>query len=249
MDFENMKINNIEIVFRYIPQTMKFSVHNRSSHIIGTQMRGYAEHYFSDRCLSFCPGCLYFLNQTEDYDVDILEKGEAFSVHFTTSEPVTTKSFCLFPGSNAKIISLLDVMHRRFLSASDEHLLTSDFYRLCSIFCDILHKQYQPKDKRIAAAEEYIRLHFTEKNCLDDAAELCTLSRRRFNDIFKAALDTTPNQFLTNQRIELAKKLLKLPELSIGDVAEHSGFSDIYYFSLKFKCETGMTPSEYRNSV
>lgn len=42
------------------------------------------------------------------------------------------------------------------------------------------------------------------------------------------------------------KRLLKNGKLGIADIAENAGFSDLYYFSRKFKAETGMTPTEYR---
>ena len=38
-------------------------------------------------------------------------------------------------------------------------------------------------------------------------------------------------------------------DLSLGEIAELSGFSDRYYFSKLFKKETGITPSQYRASL
>ena len=99
---------------------------------------------------------------------------------------------------------------------------------------------------RLYKGSEYITTHYAEKDCLENAARACSMSRRRFNDVFKKTFGITPNGFLTNHKIDIAKKLLKIEELGIADVAENAGFSDLYYFSRKFKTETGMTPTEYR---
>ena len=88
--------------------------------------------------------------------------------------------------------------------------------------------------------------HFKERNCLKHAIETSNLTQRRFNDLFKQTFSITPNRYLTVLKIEFAKKLLKLGNLTIMEIADLCGFSDIYYFSKLFKKETGSTPTTFK---
>ncbi len=88
--------------------------------------------------------------------------------------------------------------------------------------------------------------NFNEKNCLCKAIEISGLGERRFNDLFKISFGVTPNRYIILTRVEFAKTLLGSGYLSISEIAEKSGFSDIYYFSKLFKKEVGVSPSEWK---
>ena len=49
-------------------------------------------------------------------------------------------------------------------------------------------------------------------------------------------------------RLNLAKQLLRDPEVPIVDVAARTGLDDQSYFARFFKKKTGLTPSQFRNS-
>ena len=53
----------------------------------------------------------------------------------------------------------------------------------------------------------------------------------------------------TKMSIELAKKYLREDNYNISQIAELLGYSSVHYFSLQFKKETGMSPSEYSTSI
>ena len=65
--------------------------------------------------------------------------------------------------------------------------------------------------------------------------------------IFKEQTGMPPLEFLTNLRIETAKKLLRenTGKISIKDIAFKSGYTDQNYFSKQFKKHEGMSPQEY----
>lgn len=52
--------------------------------------------------------------------------------------------------------------------------------------------------------------------------------------------------YLTNIRMEKAKKLLLSTSLSVAEVAEQSGYGDYRVFTKVFKKNEGVTPSQYR---
>lgn len=249
MKFENLKVKEINCVIKYTPKSKHFSVNNRTNHIIGIQLSGNSIHHFKDRDMNLPGSCIYFFNQKDAYTVDVLKLGTAFSVHFTTYEPIDTETFFIKITNTTEVIRMLDLLEKKFLSKHSELSLLSDFYNFCEYFNRIYQKTFSPKDKRMIAAQSYINAHFTESDCLTKAFENSGLSRRRFNDLFKNCFDITPNRYIINLKIDYAKKLLQTEYINISQTAEICGFSDIYYFSRLFKKETGQTPVEYRKHI
>lgn len=248
MNFSNLKIKEINCVVKFTAKKMNFTTQNRNNHIIGIHLSGSAVHYFKNQKFTISENCIYFLNQKDDYNVKVLEKGAAFSVHFTTYAPLDTESFCIsIPKTKANEIErLLNLIEKGFLSKNNELGLMSDVYGLCSELNRIYQKSYFPKDKRMIAAEKYINIHFTENDCLTEAAKQSALTRRRFNDLFKSCFGLTPNRYLISLKIDYAKNLISTNYFSISQISEMCGFSDIYYFCKVFKNETGTTPAKYK---
>lgn len=247
MLFSDIRVKDINAILHFTPQSMRFASKKRNDHIIGIQISGAARHFFADREFTLSENCLYFFNQNEDYRVEIEEKGVCFSIHFTTFSPINVKSFCVKIKDNASVIHLLSRIERQFLKFGDKNVkLFSDFYKLLGVYEDIHSATYHSQNEKILKAREYLVLHFKETDCITKAAEEYGVTRRRFNDIFKQSFHITPNKYIIIHKIDLAKRLLRVKELSIGDVADMCGFEDIYYFSKTFKRLTGQTAGEYR---
>ncbi len=98
----------------------------------------------------------------------------------------------------------------------------------------------------ISKAKRYIETHYHEKIKLDDIAKHSNLSPIYFHNLFTVATGKTPHQFLTEYRIENAKKMLWNTECILSDIATNCGYSSQQHFSTIFKKETGLTPNEYR---
>lgn len=232
---------------RHASNQKRWTAKRRKDHIMGVQFRGTAIHRFSDRSITLTDHCVFFLNQKDDYKVEVLEPTEAFSIHFTTYEPIETESFCIPLGNTEEFLQILEKMegsqHSRDL---DDLTAMSLLYRFAARISRLRQKTYAPRDERIVGAKDYLEQHFRDSDCLSRAAEVFGLSRRRFNDVFKQNFDVTPNRFLTHRRVEYAKQLLAAGSFSVSQIADLCGFRDIYYFSKVFKNETGLTPLQWR---
>ncbi len=247
MIFSEIRVKDIHAILHYTPQALKFTAKNRNDHIIGIQLSGNATHYFADHQFTLDENCVYFFNQKDDYCAEITERGVCFSVHFTTYEPLDIKSFSVKIQDNHPILRMLNAIEQQFINAGGcSAKCLSELYKLFGCFEDIHCKKYAPKDERLTKAMEYIHLHFREKKCIVKAAEVYGVSARRFTDVFKHNFYTTPNQYIVNRKIDIAKKMLCSTELTIGDVAASCGFEDIYYFSKTFKKVTGQTATAYK---
>ena len=81
---------------------------------------------------------------------------------------------------------------------------------------------------------------------LNDLRQILPLNRTYLSQLIHAEYDCTFYQFVTNYRIEEAKRLMKeKPDLKMQDIAEQCGFSSPVVFSRIFARETGETPSEW----
>ncbi len=250
MNFKDIKLKDIQLVIRYKPTSSQWVAKNRNCHILGVHTAGTAIHTFEHKTLTFTKGCIYFLNEYDDYTVNVIEEVEAFSVHFTTYEPINQKSFCIKLSDTSEIESIIEkIQIQKRLTAKSDNLASSYFYKICDIFETICDSRYVKKDSRLIEAKNYIDCNYKEKYCSDKASSLCGISRRRFNELFKEQFKITPNRYIIVKKIDFAKKMLAVNYMSISEIANLCGFSDVYYFSKIFKHETGLTPSAYRHII
>lgn len=99
----------------------------------------------------------------------------------------------------------------------------------------------------ILKAKEIIEKNFTNSDLsLISVAEEVNLSPNHFSSIFSQECGITFIEYLTNVRIEEAKKLLRNTNLKSIDISYNVGFNDSHYFSTLFKKITGLTTKEYR---
>lgn len=91
-----------------------------------------------------------------------------------------------------------------------------------------------------------VELHLYSNLSLEELAKLCHLSVSSFKREFKKEFNDTPKSYMNQRRIEEAKKLLVLPNMSISDIAYELGFNDPLYFTRLFKNKTGSSPSAYK---
>lgn len=112
-----------------------------------------------------------------------------------------------------------------------------------------LNKALYPHDdltKQIVQSKFYIDKHFSENINLNKIAGKALISKFHFIRVFKRYYGRTPNQYLQEVRIEMAKKFLQKGK-SIDEVCNAVGFSSKTSFISLFKKLTGVTPLIYQN--
>ena len=99
----------------------------------------------------------------------------------------------------------------------------------------------------ILKAKKYIEENYADQNTtLTSVAEAVCLSPNHFSTIFSQECKTTFIEYLTEVRIENAKRLMRETDMKGYDIAYECGFSDPHYFSYIFKKNTGLSPREYK---
>jgi AraC-like DNA-binding protein len=100
--------------------------------------------------------------------------------------------------------------------------------------------------KELRRAKEILRADLSGNLSLEQLARECGLSRSHFARAFRKSTGCAPHQWLTAQRIEHARELLRGSRRPLRELARVCGFIDASHFSRVFRGNTGMTPSDYR---
>ena len=247
MNFEEIRVKDVRAILRYRSNGTKWSAKNRKAHFIGIQLNGSALHKFDHHEFVLSRNCVYFFNQKENYEVELYDPCESFSVHFTTYGEIETESFCIPVENPEEFLSLLQKAEQlKQTSAEGDLALLSTVYKLCDLLSRTRHRAYVQKDARILRAKAYMDANYKGGTCLAEAIAQSGLSARRFGDLFRDMFGLSPNRYLILRRIEQAKSMLETNCLSVTEVAELCGFSDVYYFSKVFKQICGVSPSRWK---
>ena len=101
-------------------------------------------------------------------------------------------------------------------------------------------------ERRISGITRYLQEHLSEEISLSVLADEFHLNPQYISQLFKNEIGVGFLVYLTNVRMEKAKKLLVSTALSVGNVAEQCGYSDYRVFTKVFKKTEGITPSQFR---
>jgi AraC-like DNA-binding protein len=103
-------------------------------------------------------------------------------------------------------------------------------------------------DERIQRAGELLNRRFSENLRLDSIARNSFLSPFHFARLFKKQTGMAPHQYLLDNRLRYARKLLE-EQQAVADVAIMSGFYDASHFIRHFSKFYGVTPLEYQQGI
>ena len=100
--------------------------------------------------------------------------------------------------------------------------------------------------ERLQAMLAFIGQNYQRKLSLDEIAASAHVGRRECLRCFRSCMQKTPFEYLLEYRVEMSKKLLKNPKVSVMEAAVQTGFSSAAYYGKIFRRLCGMTPGEYR---
>src|SRR5258707_735169 len=100
----------------------------------------------------------------------------------------------------------------------------------------------------VGATLAWMAAHLHEDLTVEQMAARAVMSPRAFARHSRATLGTTPYQWLLQQRIVLAQRLLETTDETIERVATCCGFSSAATFRLHFQRFLHTSPQAYRNA-
>ena len=102
---------------------------------------------------------------------------------------------------------------------------------------------------RLAPALSVIASSYREKLEIRNLAAMCGLSVQQFQILFRKQLRMTPSAFLRAKRLREAERLIVLSDMTLGEIADKTGFYDAFELSRRFKAAYGVSPSHYKRNV
>ncbi len=155
-------------------------------------------------------------------------------------------------GGNIKELNP-EILQRKFIdeAVSDEKRFIKTLEQVLSFALDYRDSKVTGKYADvILKAKKFIEENYADQNTtLTSVAEEVALSPNHFSTIFSQECKTTFIEYLTNVRLENAKRLMRETDMKGYDIAYECGFSDPHYFSYIFKKNTGLSPREYKLST
>src|SRR5581483_1202342 len=116
------------------------------------------------------------------------------------------------------------------------------------LWCDAVNPsaRERPLDTRVRRAVEFLSSNFADETNAASLARRCGISQSRLACLFREQVGKTPQQFLEDRRMMRARQLLERTQSTIAEIAEQVGFKNPFYFTLRFKRQTGHSPRDYR---
>ena len=92
----------------------------------------------------------------------------------------------------------------------------------------------------------YIDEHYHNQDLsVAQIGDIFQLNPSYMGSVFKKVNDISILQYITNVRMEASKRLLESNQYKISEIAEQVGYSDVFYFSKRFKKSYGYSPKDY----
>jgi AraC-like DNA-binding protein len=96
--------------------------------------------------------------------------------------------------------------------------------------------------------KKYIDDNIYQNITIEYIADNLKLSKAHVIREFSKSYGISPYNYLIEQKIAIAKKMLILHNMNINEISNKLGFEDSNYFSKLFKKKTGLSPLQYRKS-
>lgn len=177
--------------------------------------------YIKDTCINHCKIYLSTLNQSIYNYILIKEK-------------VSLHKCCL---------KNMEVINTCYQTSEIERLGKQIIESYC--FC-IDYRIESHTNEHIKKALTYIHQQLGEPLTLETLCTHINMNPCYFSSLFKKCTNCSFKDYLTTERIKMAKKLLVESKLPLEHIANQCGFNSYSYFCTLFKKHTGHSPSQFR---
>lgn len=133
--------------------------------------------------------------------------------------------------------------HVTFFDAADD--AKSAGYRPCKR-CRPDLQNYQPMQETARKMKRRIDDHYASSKRLDSELKQLGITQHRLKQIFKECYGCTVREYINQQRLIEAKRMLVHTTEKIVSIAYAVGFNSLSAFYRFFRQQTGSSPAKYR---
>lgn len=147
-------------------------------------------------------------------------------------------------------VHLMELFDKLFILADNpckksDILLSAQLSQLLTQLL-LLAGEYHKTPEAVEQAVLFIEQHSTEEIGLAEIAQAANLSKYHLSRLFKSKIGISPYEYLLNDRLNQAKKLLVTTDLPVAEIAFQCGFANQSGFMRLFKKAQSCTPLQYR---
>lgn len=151
----------------------------------------------------------------------------------------------------AEVEERLDEILRQTEAAGtpDYAAVSANIYAILVSFLSRQNTVENPRSRSNPAIQQavaYIAEHYRQNISTRDIADAAYLSRSYMSQLFVKTYGMGPHEYLIMYRLARVKDCLLYTSASLSEIAEQTGFRDIFTLSRVFKQKFGLSPSEYR---
>lgn len=151
---------------------------------------------------------------------------------------------------DSSIQQLIKTLSLEMLEAPEDRLLSRSCNEMVLALLQKHMKSYHALQREsrmdLDGVDRYIDLHLSRKISVSELASSVFLGESQFHMLFKEQTGVTPHQYVLTKRIDAAKVLIEAGNLSLGHIAELTGFSGQSAFTHAFSRIQGLSPSQYK---
>lgn len=101
---------------------------------------------------------------------------------------------------------------------------------------------------RLMRVVQFVTKHYMDELVVADLASQANLSASQLHREFAKLFGITPNQYIREVRVGVARHLLETTQQPVAAIASSTGFYDQSHLTRQFKASTGVTPTQYRQT-
>lgn len=235
----SMEIIEDGIPYRIMPDQiffLKSGVHHWGEKPFETGSSWYYAHFYCDApssCMEELPRGIY-------YDEKICLKLSEKDRYFTTLPKLM----------DCKTKTQIKRNFEKMIEAHVHGNIPQASIRLWQVFLECAQNAQDDKVSNgyVEQIQNYVRQHYVDGFTSVQIQEACGLSYKYAGTLFKEVTGQTIKEYQCTLKLRKAEQLLKETDKSIAEVAQLTGFSDMFYFSKIFHKKKGCSPGEYRKT-
>lgn len=203
-----------------------------------------------------CPGeTTYYVADPDDpwYYIWIGFNGAKAKTYLSYANLDIDNCICEFPNSELLLHQVQNMLSARELTYANELKRESYLFLFLSYFIEHQYHSHSINNTYDYSYQVYVEhaLEFIEHNYdknikIQDLASYIGINRSYLTNSFKKVLNTSPQLYLLNYRLDKACQLLKTTNYTITEISQMVGYEDSSAFSNLFKRYRGTSPKNYR---
>jgi len=219
---------------------------------------GFGEIMIDEKHISVCAGDFICFRPEIKHSLWLNQKPymDFFLIHFSPMSDASKELIKQIPDHvHFKESRWLETFMKRICEADRQKGYLGNFRQeiiLQQIICELLtrlHTEQNPMAvKRIGRVLGYIHENPCREYRLEELLGVADIKKTLFLQSFREVTGTTPIQYITDVRLDMACDLLLETDLGVAQIGEQCGFSDPFYFSRCFKKKYSVSPRQYRES-